>query len=114
MLLNICTHNTQNTPIFIEADIKMSKPKMKGRYVTVVNNALIPCFFFVDCLLLAGIIVLWYFMVFWEGEGFILNRPHIPCADIPHYSYPNVDTKVPDIVVYVLCFAVPPVVVSIY
>ncbi|XP_022087321.1 phospholipid phosphatase-related protein type 5-like isoform X2 [Acanthaster planci] len=84
---------------------------MKGRYLTVVNNALIPCFFFVDCLLLAGIIVLWYFMVFWEGGGFLLNRPYIPCVDVPHYSYPNLDTKVPDLVVYVLCFALPPVVI---
>ncbi|XP_038049534.1 phospholipid phosphatase-related protein type 5-like isoform X1 [Patiria miniata] len=84
---------------------------MKGRYLTVVNNALIPCFFFVDCLLLAGIIVLWYFMVFWEGEGFYMNRPYIPCADIAHYSYPNLETKVPDVVIYVLCFALPPVVI---
>lgn len=84
---------------------------MKGRYLTVVNNALIPCFFFVDLLLLAGIIVLWYFMVFWGGDGFILNLPYVPCADVAHYSYPNIDSKVPDAVVYVLAFALPPVVI---
>ena len=87
---------------------------MKTRYLTVVNNALIPCFFFVDCLLLAGIVALWYFMVFWNGDVFFTNSRYILCSDVPFYSFPILESRVPDIVVYVLCFVMPPVVVSTY
>ncbi|XP_033637039.1 phospholipid phosphatase-related protein type 5-like isoform X3 [Asterias rubens] len=84
---------------------------MKTRYLTVVNNALIPCFFFVDCLLLAGIVALWYFMVFWNGDVFFTNSRYILCSDVPFYSFPILESRVPDIVVYVLCFVMPPVVI---
>ena len=83
---------------------------MKRFTVVVTNNLLVPCFFLIDCLFLVGLIILWYFLVF--TDDFRQHRPYIACQDVPYYSFPNVDGRVPDIVVYVLAFVVPPVMVS--
>ena len=83
---------------------------MKRYAVVVTNNLLVPCFFLIDCLLLVGLIVLWYFLVF--TDSFRQHLPYIACQDIPYYNFPNIDGRVPEIVVYVLAFVMPPVVVS--
>ncbi|XP_072018513.1 phospholipid phosphatase-related protein type 1-like, partial [Amphiura filiformis] len=82
---------------------------MKRFNVVVTNNLLVPCFFLIDCLLLVGLIVLWYFLVF--TDSFRQHLPYIACQDVPYYSFPNLDGRVPEIVVYVLSFVLPPVVV---
>ncbi|XP_041475035.1 phospholipid phosphatase-related protein type 5-like isoform X1 [Lytechinus variegatus] len=84
---------------------------MRGRHSNqTTNNWLIPCFFLFDCILLAAIVVLWYFMQ-WQTATFTLHDATIPCADIAYYSYPERVDIIPETIVFVLTFVLPPIVV---
>ncbi|XP_071487563.1 phospholipid phosphatase-related protein type 1-like [Diadema antillarum] len=85
---------------------------MSGRQSNpTTNNCLIPCFFLSDCILLAGVVVLWYFMQWWD-QTFTLHLATIVCSDLGHYSFPDTGAElIPEIIVYVLAFVVPPIVI---
>ncbi|XP_030851841.1 phospholipid phosphatase-related protein type 1-like isoform X2 [Strongylocentrotus purpuratus] len=84
---------------------------MAGRHGNETsNNWLIPCFFLFDCILLAAVVVLWYFME-WQTQTFTLHDATIPCTDIAYYSYPERVDIVPETIVFVLAFVLPPIVV---
>lgn len=83
----------------------------RGRHSNLTtNNWLIPCFFFFDCILIAAVIVLWYFMQ-WREQTFTKHDASIPCSEIGYYSLPMREELIPDIIVYVLAFVLPPIVV---
>lgn len=83
---------------------------MYARHKYKNNNYLIPCFIFLDCFLFGGIVVLWYFMTFWNKTNvFRASQIYIPCVDQVYYNYDKDPDGglLPDTVVYVLGFSLP-------
>ncbi|XP_070562790.1 phospholipid phosphatase-related protein type 1-like [Ptychodera flava] len=82
----------------------------KGAVVTT-NNAIIPCFLFIDCLIVAGVVVLWYFLEF--SDEFTVAKQGFYCndKDLMKPYIKDDDLVLPKIMIYIMCFALPVVVI---
>ncbi|XP_077981736.1 phospholipid phosphatase-related protein type 1-like [Glandiceps talaboti] len=84
--------------------------RRKGPLVTK-NNALIPCFIFIDCIVMAGVVALWYFVEF--SDEFTAVKRGFTCND-DTLMKPYVkldDHTLPKLMVYIMAFALPVVVI---
>ncbi|XP_006825705.1 phospholipid phosphatase-related protein type 5-like [Saccoglossus kowalevskii] len=79
--------------------------------VVVTNNRLIPCVLLIDCIIAAGLIVLWYFLEYDPTNAFTVNVQEVMCNNLDHAKPYDSDERIPEAVVYVMVFLVPFVII---
>ncbi|XP_077981219.1 phospholipid phosphatase-related protein type 5-like isoform X2 [Glandiceps talaboti] len=79
--------------------------------VVVTNNRLLPCFLLVDCIILAAVVVFWYFLAFDPYDWFKVYEQDVDCDDENYMRADRSEDRIPESVIYVMVFVVPVVVI---